>query len=358
MCDIRELYIKQLSPETPQQEREEALNMISSFYENPHSVLILLQQMSTEENESIRHLSAIGLGRSLNLNWKKHILNSEYSEVVKEQLIKNYMNESNTVIRHRLIYSSRPVLRTDSEKWPQFFQMISELTSNGSHLNNIEFALYAISHLIPNLAPNTVSHYLNLFIGLIMNSFVTDNQELISTACGLCSVLLASDGLTKEELPLFVEPFQKMLEIFANSLSSGDDKYIIKITEKICFAMSKSQIPIPIENVLQFLLNDCVNIHPIYAYGPIIDLISAHGGELISMLDQIIQVTLSVASNLLVYGTYEENENSMYVLLAIEKSAATMKEKTFFEYLFKFLSFYQFSILFKNFSRSKIDIHN
>ncbi|KAH0787192.1 hypothetical protein GPJ56_008906 [Histomonas meleagridis] len=335
--NLRDLYIKSLAPDTSQADRDAILNIILNYYNDPQSTLTIIDLLNNEANDTLRHFAAIELGKSLKINWKKELSKSQFLEPIKSNILNLFFKETIPLIRHRLVYSCRPIFRTEAERWPQFFEMITKLISDDKQINSIEFALYSLSHIAPHLAPNTISSNLPFFVSLIMNAYTISDQNLLSTACGFCSVLLSTDGLESEGLNLLLPPFQTMLQIFSQSFLQGDERFIIQIAEKVCFAMDKSQFPIPTNAILEILYAN-VPLNPIYAYGPIIDLISAHGQELIPQIPQIIEQTLLIASQLFVDGSYKDNENSMYILVALEKLSTKVKSRIFLNQLLSKLS--------------------
>ncbi|OHT05306.1 hypothetical protein TRFO_26922 [Tritrichomonas foetus] len=331
-ANLRDLFIKSLSPEISPEERQCVTEGLLLMYTNPQSSLDLLQFLMNEPNETIRKAASIGLKKSLSNNWKKVLVTSQFHEPILNALILIFQNETNLLIRHLLVQSIIPIFKTDAGSWPQLFELITNLTNDKSRPDAVEFAIYLISYLVPYIAPAVTSANLGLFLSLCEFAFESNNQDLIDTACGLVAVLVRE--VDEQEIPLLTPVFSKLLEVYASFLPT---EYGQRISNKISFAFVAYAYPFPDEVILSKLF-EVVPQNPVLAFGPIHQFIESKGKKLQPLLPNIIQQTLAVATTLFEDAPLEDNSDAMYVLYAIEVCASTMKKRVFFSQLLQSIS--------------------
>ena len=335
MLNLHELYLKSFSWQTQPEERQLVTDALLNFYNDPQSTLSILDFLTKEQDVNIRHAASIGLKRTIKNNWKSQLVNSQFRDMILAALINILQNETVSIIRHCLVQGMVPIFKTEANRWPQLFELVTNLTSDTSRLDAFEFAMYLISYFAPSLAPASVSDNINFFISLCNFAFNTNDIDLIDTSCGLVAVLIRVVDDDNDLLALG-PVFEKMIEIYSNSLSGNED-YANRIASKVSFAFICDRYPFPNDAILSKLF-EAVPKNPIIAFGPISQFIECSGKKLAHVLPNIIQQTLSIAGSLFVDAPLEGNTDSMYVLYAIEAAASTMKKRATFEKLLELIS--------------------
>lgn len=337
--ELHTLLSKSLLTDISQEERQQVTASLQEIYNNPQSTLDIIQFLLNEQQTLIRRAASIGFKTSLSKNWSQ-IKETDLREPVKDALLNIFQNEQNKLTRHNLVQWSTPIFDSDANEWISLFNFVSNLSKNKMKTDDIEFAMYLISYFVPYLAPSNIDANLQFFLELVNFAFDSQKTDLIDTACGVIAVLINNIDNT-EAMQAMDDIFTKMLDFYIFTLSNSESNKndAISITEKVAFAFEGENYPIPIEDIFS-KLSEAVQYDPVLAFNPIIEFLNSCGKSFSSAFSDIIQQTLSIAVSLFVDGTLEDNEDSMYILLAVETISNKMKPRVFFPKLLEMLSEY------------------
>lgn len=327
-----------LASEVSQDERDRVTKMILDFQVQPEAFPLLLDLIfafqrpdnAHPKKDVVRQYAISCLARCLARNWK-HTLRANGAEEAKAALLNLLRNESNLTIAHTLLRALKPVFKTDCFQWNGLFEFITGL-SQSENWEHVEIAMYSITQMIGRLPPASVSENMQWFLQMAMSSLQRiDHPEMVSTAAGLIAVIMIEAD--DDEVAKLEEPFRAIVMSYGAILQKGDQSEIASFSEKLCFALGAHTLPVSCDELLAILFS-FVQVNPVSAYVPIMELVSRHGRKISpDATANLIRQTLEVATALFIGDpnvSIKEMEDSAFIVQTIRQASKSMKKSVFF----------------------------
>ena len=329
-----------LAPEVSQEERDRVTNMILEFQVQPQAFPVLTELIAGFQNAAnphpkrdvIRQYAVSCLTRCLARTWKSALRQNGAEEGFKETLLNLLKNESNLTVAHSLIRAYKPVLKSDCYRWNGLFEYITSL-SQSENWEHVEVAMYLITQMIQRLPPSVVSENYQWFLQMAMTSLQRmEHPEMVSTAAGLIAVMMLE--ASGDDVGRLLEPFQAVVSCYGVIMQKGDQSQIASYSEKLCFAVGAHSLPMPCDDILGALFS-FVQINPVSAYVPIMDLVRVHGKKISpDATARLIRQTMEVATALFVNdpsASIKDMEDSVFIVQTIRQASKSMKKSVFFK---------------------------
>lgn len=260
MTNIAELYQQLLIPDN--KVIEQTTKALLEKYQDADSISEILEALKDDKKPVVRRHAAIGLKTILHNFWYGYSSSSSAEDIINE-IISCLKNESETFIRHLIVYALEPICKYRNVAWPQ---MIDDLAfeciqSEDQEVLDLGLSLYEMN--ITYLDEGTRNEILQPLSEKIQEVFQSQS-ELIPTSSNLIASLVK---IFNPPIPECLKELIEMLFAGFKELLANQYPLIYKIANNLSKVVLKESTSSSAQH-LKFLIeiaND-ESISPLYIY--------------------------------------------------------------------------------------------
>ncbi|ODV89751.1 hypothetical protein CANCADRAFT_4376 [Tortispora caseinolytica NRRL Y-17796] len=205
--------------------RSASTRLEKEWYQNPSSVLILINIALNDQRREIRQLAAVEARKLVAKHWKESFKTDQQNTLaVRDALLQSCFTETDPLVKHSLARVVGAIVSQNLSDWPEI--STSLLTLEPSSVTELETKIYLI-YTIASASPTYLTENIDTLLPIFDQALSVPNAQTVhfNALLGLTEVAQIIDEVgVKKYAPAFRAIFPRTLAVFKEVLDSGDDE--------------------------------------------------------------------------------------------------------------------------------------